>query len=562
MPLHEGRARPAIGWFRLGVLATLAAATLLASGAAAQAQTTTRVSVPNSGAQGNGTSGQAAISADGRFVVFASGSTNLVAGDTNALDDIFVRDRTNATTTRVSRTSTGTQSAGGHSGSPAISADGRFVAFQSAATNLVANDSNARTDVFVHDRTTGATTRASVPDSGFQGDASSVSPAISDDGRFVAFQSSATNLVAGDSNGAADIFVRDRTDARTTRVSVTSTGTQPTGGSSSGPVISANGQFVAFASRATNLVAGDSNNVTDVFLRDRTGGTTTRISVTNTGNQATASASNPALSDDGGLVAWGSDATNLVANDSNGRGDVFLRDRPGQTTTRMSVPNSGFQGDGTSSGPAAISGDGRIVAFRSSATNLVADDSNGQPDVYVRDRTAGTTSRVSLSSTGTQTTGIGGSIEPAISDDGRFVTFKSAASSLVPNDSNGTMDIFVRDRGAFGRRTRVTIALASKRIPARGPLRVRVRNRNRFAVLVRLSGRTTKRVSRGRRVKLPSKSFNVDGRAGRTVKLKVPRKLRRLLARRRKLSLRLTAKVTGPAGKTRTVRKTVTPRLR
>jgi Tol biopolymer transport system component len=540
----------------------------LASGEAAWGQSTTRVSVPDSGPQGNSISAQPAISADGRFVAFSSSATNLVAGDTNALDDIFVRDRTDGTTTRVSVPASGAQALGGHSSRPAISADGRFVAFHSFATNLVAGDSNGRGDVFVRDRNSGTTTRVSLTSTGAQANGSSVAAAISADGRFVAFQSSATNLVAGDSNSAGDIFVRDRTGGTTTRVSLTSTGTQSSGHSTNA-VISDDGRFVAFVSRADDLVAGDSNFIPDLFLRDRTGGTTTRVSVTSTGTQATggggvSTASPPAMSGGAGLIAWSSDATNLVAGDDNGRDDVFVRDRAAATTTRASVPNSGFQASGNSSGIPAISSDGRIVAFRSTATDLVAGDTNGQTDIFVRDRNAATTSRVSLTSTGTQANG-GGSLSPVISADGRFVAFQSGATNLVAGDSNAVSDIFVRDRGAFGRRTRVTLSLARKRIPARGPLRVRVRNRNRFAVYVRLSGRTVRRVSRGgrkRRVRLRTRSFNVNGRARRTVRLRLPRAVRRLLRRRGKVSLRLTARVTGPAGKTRTVKKRVTPRLR
>jgi hypothetical protein len=254
------------------------------------------------------------------------------------------------------------------------------------------------------------------------------------------------------------------------------------------------------------------------------------------------------------LVVWETDATNLVAGDSNAFRDVFLRDRTGATTTRVSVPNSGFQATGGDSFFPVISADGRVVAFHSTATNLVAGDSNGFLDVFVRDRQGATTTRASVPQSGAQASG-GSSAAPALSADARFVAFESSATNLVSGDSNGQRDIFVRDRGAFSARTRVTISLASKRIPARGPLRVRVKNANGFAVFVRLSGRNG-------RVKLRTKSFNVAGKARKTVKLRLPRVLRRVLKRKRKLSLRMTAKVTGPAGKTRTVKKKLTPRLK
>jgi tricorn protease-like protein len=196
-----------------------------------------------------------------------------VADDTNGLADIFVHDRTTGATTRVSVVdSSGAQATGGASSNPSISSDGRFVAFESLATNLVADDTNGLADIFVHDRTTGATTRVSVVDSsGAQatGGASS-NPSISPDGRFVAFESLATNLVTGDTNGLGDVFVHDRQTDRTTRVSVASGGAEGNNDSFA-PSISSDGDFVAFESDATNLVAGDTNTRRDIFVRDQSG---------------------------------------------------------------------------------------------------------------------------------------------------------------------------------------------------------------------------------------------------------------------------------------------------
>ena len=407
---------------------------------------TTRVSVRSDGTQANDMSLTPAVSRDGRFVAFRSFATNLVPNDTNGVPDIFVHDRNTGTTARVSVSSSGAQANGNNSATQAISADGRFVAFHSSATNLVANDTNGVDDVFVHDRNTATTTRVSVSSSGAQANNSSARPALSADGRFVAFSSNATNLVANDTNGRADIFVRDRTNGTTTRVSVTSGGTQATGGSSSGPAISADGQIVAFSSNATNLVANDTNGLSDVFVHDRTTGTTTRVSVTSGGTQAVGGSSFlGGISGDGRFVAFNSDATNLVANDTNGGGDVFVHDRNTGTTTRVSVSSSGAQGNGVSR-DTRISEDGRFVVFQSFATNLVANDTNARSDIFVHDRTTGVTTRASVRSDGTQATG-GESINPAISGDGRFVVFGSFATNLVANDSNGRHDIFVRDRG-------------------------------------------------------------------------------------------------------------------
>src|SRR5213078_1257125 len=251
---------------------------------------TARVSVDSAGTQGNSSSRAPALSADGRFVAFQSDATNLVVGDTNGKTDVFVHDRQTGPTERVSVASgggrLGTGGSGGFFAFPSLSADGRLVAFQSDATNLVAGDTNGATDLFVHDRQTGTTERVSVASGGRQGNGFSAGPVLSADGRFVAFYSTATNLVAGDTNGATDVFVHDRQTGTTERVSVAPGGTQGNG-SSAGPVLSADGGLVAFHSTATNLVAGDANGAYDVFVHDRAVSTTT----TSTTQPATTSTS-------------------------------------------------------------------------------------------------------------------------------------------------------------------------------------------------------------------------------------------------------------------------------
>ena len=264
------------------LLIALPAALLLAT-TGAHAGQTTRVSVSTADAQGNQVSGPNAISADGRYVAFYSWADNLVVGDTNGMSDAFVRDRVTGKTTRVSVGSVGTQG-NDMSFTSAISADGRYVAFMSHASNLVAWDTNGRGDAFVRDLVTGKTTRISVSSAGAQGNNTSYPNAVSADGRYVAFSSSADNLVAGDTNGTKDAFVRDRVTGKTTRVSVDSAGVQGNyGGSPS--AISADGRYVAFTSNADNLVAGDTNGWGDAFVRDRVIGKTTRVSVSSAGTQ-------------------------------------------------------------------------------------------------------------------------------------------------------------------------------------------------------------------------------------------------------------------------------------
>jgi len=231
-------------------------------------QTTERVSVDSGGLQGNSWSSTPSISSDGRFVAFRSVASNLVSGDTNSTWDIFVHDRQTSQTTRVSVDSGGLQG-NGRSQSTSISSDGRFVAFHSRASNLVPGDTNGTYDIFVHNRQTGQTTRVSVDSGGLQGNSLSEMSSISSDGRFVAFESYASNLVPGDTNGEADIFVHDRQTGQTTRVSVDSGGLQGNNHSDGPMSISSDGRFVAFQSEATNLVPGDTNGRTDIFVHDR-----------------------------------------------------------------------------------------------------------------------------------------------------------------------------------------------------------------------------------------------------------------------------------------------------
>ena len=423
-------------------LAAIAAAGILAAQAApAQAHfITERVSVGSGGVQGNAESGDPSISADGRFVAFVSSASNLVPGDTNRRADVFVRDRRTGTTRRVSLGAGGAQG-NGDSSEPALSANGRFVAFYSEARNLVPGDTNGQADVFVRDRRTGTTRRVSLGSGGSQSNGASVQPALSADGRFVAFISDATNLVPGDTNGLTDVFVRDRQTGTTRRVSLGAGGAQGNWGSVE-PAVSADGRFVAFTSLAANLVPGDTNGITaDVFVRDRQTGTTRRVSVGPGGVQSDGNSQFPALSADGRFVAFWSQATNLVPTDTNGTADVFVRDRQTGTTRRVNVGPGGVQANDISF-YLALSADGRFVAFSSFATNLVPGDTNGSYDVFVRDRQKGTTRRVSLGPGGAQ--GNDSSYDPAVSADGRFVAFSSDASNLVPGDTNGFTDVFVR----------------------------------------------------------------------------------------------------------------------
>jgi Tol biopolymer transport system component len=429
------------------LLATMALAVLLASGMAttsgAAAGDTTRVSVDSSGGQANSISYSPSVNSDGRFIAFESDASNLVANDTNGDWDVFVRDLQTRTTERVSVDSSGTQAIGA-SFEASISSDGRFVAFNSRASNLVSGDTNSRLDVFVRDLQTGTTQRVSVDSSGTQANGISYSPSISSDGHFVAFTSDARNLVPSDTNSQLDVFVRDLQTGTTERVSVRGTDTQADGASYS-PSVNSDGRFIAFESDASNLVANDTNGDWDVFVRDLQTGTTERVSVDSSGAQATRASFSPSIGSDGRFVAFISRASNLVANDTNGDWDVFVRDLQTRTTERVSVDSSGAQATGASFWPGSlpsISSDGHFVAFTSDAPNLVP-GYNRWNDVLVHDRQTGTTQRVSVDSLGTPAKGW--SQESSISSDGRLVVFQSYASNLVVNDTNVTGDIFVHE---------------------------------------------------------------------------------------------------------------------
>lgn len=340
-----------------------------------------RVSVDSAGVQGNDYSYPKSISANGRFVAFESSATNLVPGDTNDRSDIFVHDCQTGQTARVSVDSAAAQGNGTSRGG-SISADGRFVAFYSFASNLVPGDTNDVEDVFVHDRQTGQTARVSVDSAGVQGDDRSQSPSISADGLLVAFHSLARNLVTGDSNGYADVFVHDRPTGQTTRVSVDSAGGQGNDDSDVAS-ISADGRCVAFQSLASNLVAGIGAG--NVFVHDRQTGQTTPVSVDSAGAPGDRLSSGPSISAEGQFVTFRSLASNLVPGDSNGSADIFMHDRLTGETARVSVHTSGGQGNDDSLF-ASIAAKGRFVAFQSHASNLVPEDTNDSGDVFVRDR--------------------------------------------------------------------------------------------------------------------------------------------------------------------------------
>jgi Tol biopolymer transport system component len=409
---------------------------------------TRRVSVSHDEAEGTRDSALPSISGDGRFVAFMSKAPNLVAGDDNHNLDVFVRDRLDGTTEIVSVSTSG-EVGNAASLAPAISRNGRFVAFNSEASNFVPGDidpgQEGSLEVFVHDRDTGVTERVAVDSNGNYVSAPSFAADVSASGRYVAFTAAAA-LAPGDENQTFDVYVRDRDAGTTDLVSAPASGPHlemP----SMFPAISGNGRYVTFDSSQPNLVPNDTNSWNDVFVVDRTADTVERVSVDRDGGQGRRGSTEPEISRDGRFVVFMSEAPDLVWRDSNGPvGDVFLHDRQTGLTTLVSRSTKGRQSPEVSGGP-SVSDDGTRIAFISPGGKLAAGDTNDAWDVFVRDRDAHVTERVSVGPGGRQALG---NDEPfwaaAISGDGASVAFESTAGNLVPHDDNGRADVFV-----FGR---------------------------------------------------------------------------------------------------------------
>lgn len=436
----------------VGGLVALVASLAMATAAVAQPTATTeRVSERSNGVEGNDDSFWCAISGDGNFVGFTSRASNIIGADRNDATDVFLFNRETETPEFVSVRSTGTQ-ANRASEAPSLSHTGRYVAFTTAATNLaIKGDRNGVQDVFVYDRNEGRTNRASIRSDLKEANGTSYDPSISANGRFVAFTSTASNLaVKGDNNGDADVFVHDRTTLKTNRVSISSK-LKEGNGSSYSPSISGDGRIVAFVSQANNLVRRDTNRRPDIFVYNRATRKTIRVSIASDGTQANGESAAPMISADGGFVAFHSNASNLVEDDTNDRADVFVHDLSSGETTRVSRGMANTEANGDSYIP-AISGDGRYVAFQSWANNLVPGDTNGTPDAYEGidvfryDRQTNQTERVSVGDDGEQANGPSNDPgdDPSISADGRYVCFASFASNLDDEDTNGAYDVFVR----------------------------------------------------------------------------------------------------------------------
>jgi Raf kinase inhibitor-like YbhB/YbcL family protein len=395
-------------------------------------------SLSNISSGGTGDSDRPQISADARYLLFQSAASNLVAGDTNGATDIFLQDRNTSTTTRVNLANSGSTAADLGSYAPAMTGDGRYIVFESDATNLVAAASGGLRHVYRRDRTTSSTIRVSTSGGGVAGNSNNLSPVISSDGNLIAFSSTATNLAPSDSNVGSDIFLRNVTANTLSHISVSRTGGNADGESTE-PHLSADGNLVVFESLATNLVSGDSNGASDIFLYNSASQNTSRISTSSSNVAGNGHSFSPRLSSGGRYVVFESEASNLVVGDTNNLADIFLKDRTTGQARMVSTSNLGVLADGASFDP-SVTPDGRFVVFRSEATNLVPNDENDLPDIFVKDLDTGVIRLISTASDGAL--GTSGSFSPSISDDGQYIVFSSAALFVTP-DAGGYDDVFL-----------------------------------------------------------------------------------------------------------------------
>ncbi|MBL8844089.1 MAG: PD40 domain-containing protein [Planctomycetes bacterium] len=411
----------------------------------AHAQSVERLSVASDGTPGNAPSDEVSLSDDGALAAFASDATNLVAGDTNGATDIFLRDRVAGTTRRVSVSSSGVQ-ANGASHSPRLSGDGRFVAFTSAASNLVTGDTANRIDVFLHEIATGVTTRLSRSTANLQANGDCFEPAISFDGRYVAFASNANNLAANDTNSTRDIFLRDTQLNTTRRVSVTASGGEGNN-ESEHAALTRDGKYVAFQTGSFNLDPADLDGVRDIYRKDISGGALTLVSLDAAGKKGNWDSIRPTLSDDGRFIAFESQSDVWLPGDSFGTPELFVKDLQTGSLTCWSVDSDGTlppRGNALSHRP-TLSSDGLTLAFASSSHALVEGDSNGADDVFCRNAMLQLTTRQSVDAAFDEADlGSSGAIV-ALTGDARFVAYASDATDLLAGGA-ATRHVYLRER--------------------------------------------------------------------------------------------------------------------
>jgi Tol biopolymer transport system component len=402
-----------------------------------------RVSVDSAGTPAHANTDDSSMSSDGRFVAFTSAATNLVASDTNQALDVFVHDVVTGTTVQASVTTAGVE--GGYdSQNPVISGNGRYVAFASQGINLCPGKTGFHLDVSLRDLVAGTTSCLSLDASGNAGTGQSNFPSISDDGAYVAFESTSHTMIPSQFIVESQIYVRDVATGTAQIASVDSAG-NPGDFASTTAAMSGDGRYVAFVSQSTNLVPGDTNGAKDIFLHDMTTGATERVSISTSGAQSNGDCDYPFVSRDGSLVFFSCSASTLVSGVTQAAYDMFVRDRTSGTTSLVGPPVGTFHSiGGTPIMRPAVSADGRYVAFASNDPSVLPGKNTSGSDVYVVDRTTSQIRRVSRTPSGAGSTG--SSVEPSISADGQRVVFDSTANDLVSRSNDGYVALYETTR--------------------------------------------------------------------------------------------------------------------
>jgi Tol biopolymer transport system component len=399
------------------------------------------VSASAEGVIGGGFSSSGGLSADGKVASFWSEADNLVPGDTNGASDVFVRNLATGAVTRVSVSAGGEQGNGASNGGD-LSADGNHVLFGTFATNLLPEEGASRGAILTKDLTTGALVRVDTNAAGEAANSGTNATWASSDNNLVGLTSLASNLVPDDNNGAWDAFLKRLDTGEVVRLSTSSEGVEGNDWSMY-PSVSANARLAVFQSDASNLVPGDTNGSTDIFLKNLDTQAVMLVSTSAAGAQGDSYSAGPSISADGTLVAFWSAAVNLVPGDTNGVSDLFVKNVVTGGITRVSTSASGEQGDNFSEW-GTLSADGSRIAFWSAATNLVPGDITAWSwDVFVKDLSSGDIVRATAAADGTGSNDFRG--PPGITADGSRVLFDTFAANLVAGDTNGTEDVFVRD---------------------------------------------------------------------------------------------------------------------
>ena len=405
------------------------------------------VSKDSNGVVGNNRSDISDIDATGQYVVFVSSATNLVTNFvTNGLNHIYRKDMITGEILLVSSDDNGLE-ANNSSSSPRISDDGRFVVFESTATNLSSILTRGTQQIFIKDMDDGSIELASRDLTLNAANGICTDPDVSDDGRYVVFASTAANLTAIPGGGFSQIYYKDMADESVDMLSLRTTLTTGATGQSNNTDMSADGQYIVFESNASDLISPSPTASINIYFIDISTPTNIEhISVNTAGTDAFGNSLNPSVSNDGRYVAFDSVATNLATSDNNGNDDVFLRDRNpagSPTTILVSVDPSGGDSANGKSTSASISGDGAFIAFQSDATDIAVGNNPGLIDIFVRDMASAsiTINQVNIADPGIPSPTFN-SANASISSDGRYVSFDSPYSFTLDDTNNGLVDIY------------------------------------------------------------------------------------------------------------------------